>query len=105
MRRTEVSYYDANYGRILNSLGQGRNREQIMAAMEPLLRPCECGGAFRAAAPRHCFACGAVVPEARSHDLSPYTGCEDSDRDPTADEQAEYDKFEAAFIRRDDLWA
>ena len=104
-RAIEISYYDANYSRILNTLGQSHAREQIMAATEPLLKPCVCGARFRDAAPRHCFACGVVVPEAAMHDLSPYTGCEDSDRDPTTEERAEYDSFEAAFIGREDLWA
>jgi len=104
-RAIEISYHDPNCARILSTLGQGHTREQIMAAMEPLLRPCTCGGRFRDAASRHCFACGAVVPEAATHDLSPFTGCEDSDRDPTQEEQAAYDRFEATFIGHDDLWA
>jgi hypothetical protein len=49
--------------------------------------------------------CGAIVPEAATHDLLPYAGCEDSNRDPTPEEQAAYDKFEAAFIGRENLWA
>lgn len=104
-RAVEVSYYDANYGRIVKTLGQGQTREQVMAAMEPLLKRCRCGGRFRDTAPRHCFGCGAVVPEAATHDLSPFIGCEGSDRDPTCEEQAAYDNFEATFIGREDLWA
>jgi hypothetical protein len=104
-RAIEISYYDQNYGKVLVTLGQGHTREQIMAAMEPLLRPCRCGGRFRDTSPRHCFTCGAVVPEAPTHDLSPYTGCEDSNREPTEEEQAAYDKFDAAFIGRENLWA
>src|SRR5438445_8608145 len=102
-RAIEISYYDANYDRILNTLGQGHTREQIMAAMEPLLKPCVCGGRFRDTAPRHGFACGAIVPEAAVHDLFPYTGCEESDRGPTAQEEAQYHKFEATFIGRENL--
>jgi hypothetical protein len=108
-RAIEISYYDANYSRILNSLGQDQTaasrREQIMAAMEPLLKACKCGGRFRDTSPRHCFTCGAVVPEAATHDLSRYTGCEDSGREPTREEEAVYHSFEADFIGREDLWA
>jgi hypothetical protein len=103
-RAIEISYYDTVYSKLLNALGEGQTREQIMAAMEPLLKPCKCGGHFRDTAPRHCFACGTAVPEAATHDLSPYTGCEDSGRDPTAEEQAVYDQFEAAFIGRENVW-
>jgi hypothetical protein len=104
-RAIEVSYYDPNYNKVINQFGQGRTREQIMAAMEPLLKACKCGGRFRDTSPRHCFECGAVVPEAATHDLTPYLGCEDLDRDPTAAEQAAYEKFAATFIARSDLWA
>jgi hypothetical protein len=103
-RAIEIGYYDASYGRIVSKLGQGATREQIMATMEPLLKACKCGGRYRDASPRHCFSCGAVVPEAVTHDLSPYTGCGDSNRDPSAEEQAAYDRFDAAFIGRQDLW-
>lgn len=104
-RAIEISYYDSNYGRILADLGPAYTREQIMAAVEPLLKSCVCGGRFRDKSPRRCFACGAIVPDAARHDLSPYIGCEDSDRDATAEEQAKYQKFETAFIGRGDVWA
>jgi hypothetical protein len=100
----EISYYDPVYKQVTNRLRPGRTWKQIMAAVEPLLRPCRCGGRFRGTVPRHCFACGAVVSEAWNHDLYPYIGCEDADRDPTAEEDAEYNRFEAAYIRRTDLW-
>jgi hypothetical protein len=100
----EVGYYDPEYTEVINRLEPGPKREQIMAAMEPLLKPCKCGGRFRDTSPRHCFACGAVVPEAAGHDLYPYIGCEGTDRDPTTAEQEEYDRFDAGFIRRTDLW-
>jgi hypothetical protein len=104
-RAIEISYYDPNYVKVLNNLGQGHTREQIMATVEPLLKPCKCGGRYRDKSPRHCFSCWTVVPAAATHDLTPYIGCEDSDRDPTAAEQAEYEKFDAAFVGRTDLWA
>jgi hypothetical protein len=104
-RAVEVSYYDPTYKRITNRLPAPRTWEQVMAAIEPLLRDCSCGGRFRADAPRHCFSCGAVVPAAADKDLWPYTGCEDAERDPSPEEQAEFDRFEAAFVVREGIWA
>ena len=76
-----------------------------MAALEPLLRLCACGGRFRGSAPRRCFACGVEVPSASGKDLTPAIGCFDGSRDPTDDEQAAYDRFEAEFVSRKKLWA
>jgi hypothetical protein len=103
-RAAEVSFYDPVCKAAVDELPDGRTWEQTMAAVEPLLRPCACGGRFRGDAPRRCPACSAVVPAAARKDLSPYTGCEDGSRDPTPEEQAAYDRFEAAFIRREQLW-
>ena len=103
-RAVEVSYYDPVLRREVDQLPAEHSWEQVMAAIEPLLRPCRCGGRFRGLAPRHCFRCGAEVPAAAGKDLSPYTGCEDADRDPTPEEQAAFDRFEAEYIRRKRLW-
>ncbi|MEZ6141003.1 MAG: hypothetical protein R3B84_10565 [Zavarzinella sp.] len=103
-RAVEISYYDPNFSTLMNSLGQDPERQDIMAAMEPLLKPCLCGGHFHDQAPRHCFDCGMMIIEAANYDLSPYIGCEDTTREPTAEEQAKYDSFERTFIGRDDLW-
>ena len=104
-RAVEVSYYGPVCKAALDQLPGQRAWEEIMATIEPLLRPCSCGGRFRGDAPRRCFVCGAVVPEAARKDLSPYIGCEDGSHDPTPEEQAAYDRFEAEFIRRERLWA
>lgn len=103
-RAVEVSYYDTILCREVDRLPAQHTWEQVMAAIEPLLRPCRCGGRFRGLAPRRCFACGAEVPTADRKDLSPYTGCEDADRDPSPDEQAAFDRFEAEYIKREHLW-
>jgi len=101
----EISYYDPAYSRAVDPLSGGPKLEQVAEAVEPLLRSCACDGRFRFDAPRHCFRCGAEVPAAANKDLSPYFGCEDGKRDPTPEEEAGYARFDAEFIRREDLWA
>jgi hypothetical protein len=103
-RAREISYYDPELRGVTDRLSAQRTWEQLMAAVEPLLRACSCGGRFRADAPRHCFSCGAVVLAAAGKDLSPYTGCEDAKRAPTPEEQAGFDRFEAVFVQRMDIW-
>jgi hypothetical protein len=103
-RAIEVSYYDPVLYRVVDQLPAKHTWEQVMTAIEPMLRQCRCGGRFRGLAPRHCFACGEEVPAAAGKDLSPYTGCEDADRDPTEQEQALYDRFSADFISRERPW-
>ena len=100
----EISYYDPAYARAVPPSGE-YNRDQIMAAVEPLLRLCECGGRFRDNAPSRCFHCRAEVPAAAHKDLYPYIGCEGEERDPTPKELAEYRRFDAEFIRREGFWA
>ena len=104
-RAVEVSFYDPVCMAAVDALPDGRTWESTMAAIEPLLRPCQCGGRFRGDAPRRCFACGVEVPAAARKDLSPYMGCEDGSRDPSPDELVAFDRFEADFIGRDRLWA
>jgi hypothetical protein len=101
----EVSFYDPVCKVAVDRLPVKHTWEQIVAAIEPLLRPCSCGGRFRGDAPRRCFACGVEVPAAARKDLTPYMGCEDGSRDPTAEEQASFDRFEAEFVGRGGLWA
>ena len=103
-RAVEVSFYDSVCMDAVDRLPDERTWKQAMAAIEPRLRPCWCGGKFRGDAPRHCFTCGAAVPAAELKDLSPYTGCEDADRDPSPEEQATFGVFEAEFIGREGLW-
>ncbi|HXD88748.1 MAG TPA: hypothetical protein VN641_19820 [Urbifossiella sp.] len=104
-RAAEVSFYDPVCMAVVDKLPADRTWEQTMAAIEPLLRPCACGGRFRGDAPRRCPSCATVVPAAARKDVSPYAGCEDGSRDPTPEVQAAYDQFEAASIRREQLWA
>lgn len=99
-RAVEVSYYDATYSRVVDHSASSWDR--IMAVIEPLLRPCDCGGPFRGRAARRCPACGVVVPAAADKDLSPYLG--DDDDDPGEENLAAFEAFEAAFIRRAAVW-
>jgi hypothetical protein len=101
----EVSFYDPVCKAAVDQLPGSRTWEDVMAALEPLLRSCSCGGRFRGNSPRRCFMCGATVPSAAGKDLSPYLGCEDGSRDPTAEQQATFDRFEAEFVGREGLWA
>jgi hypothetical protein len=104
-RAVEVSFYDPVCKTAVDRLPADRTWEQMMAAFEPLLRPCECGGRFRGNAPRRCFACRAVVPAATGKDLSLYSDGVDGSRDPTGEELAAFERFEGEFIRRDGMWA
>lgn len=101
----EVSSYDPVLRRLVDQLPAGYSWEEVMKTIEPRLQPCSCGGHFQGNASRHCFSCGAEVPAAAGKDLSVYTGCEDADRDPTPEEQAVFDQFEAEFIGHEDLWS
>jgi ribosomal protein S27AE len=104
-RAVEISYYDGVYRQAVDRLPAQYTGAQLRAAIEPLLRGCSCGGRFRWDAPRHCFHCGAEVPAAALKDLSPYTGGVEGDIDPTPEEQAAFDRFEAEFIGRSAVWA
>ena len=105
-RCVEVSWYDDVYQRIEKAVPTGRkDYELFMPVVESMLRACRCGGRFRYAAPRRCFACSAVVVEEAGVDLSPYSAwCDDRDRDATDDEQAAYDEFVKAFVVGDEPW-
>ncbi len=101
----EISFYDPVCMAVVDRLPDDRSWEMTMAAIEPLLRPCECGGRFRGGAPRRCFACVSEVPAAARKDLLPHYEGVDLAREPTAEQQAEFDRFEAEFIGREHLWA
>ncbi len=103
-RAVEVSFYDPVQLEAVSALPKGPTWEQTIAAIEPLLRPCQCGGQFRGKAPRHCFRCGATVPAAADKDLLPHYVGTEPDGDPTAEEQEQFDRFEADFVQRKDLW-
>jgi hypothetical protein len=85
---SKFRYYDPLCIVTVDGLPADCTLKQTMAAIEPLLRPFDCGGRFHGDAPRRCFACSTVVPAATRKDPSPYSGCEDGDRDPTPEEQA-----------------
>lgn len=101
----EVSFYDPVCVAAVSALPKGRTWEQTMAAIEPLLRPCRCGGQFRGNAPRHCFRCGAILPAAVNKDLYPHHVGVEPHGEPTVEEQEQFDRFEADFILRKDLWS
>lgn len=104
-RAVEVSFYDPVCMAAVDALPVARTWESTMAAIEPLLRPCRCGGRFRGDAPRYCFLCGAEVPAAARKDLSPHYEGVELGREPTEAEQSAYDRFEAEFVGRENLWA
>lgn len=99
----EVSFYDPVFMKFVEGLPEGYKWEEMAERLEPLLKPCVCGGKFCGTDRRYCFVCGALVPAAAGKDLAPYGG-EDSNREPTEIEQAEFDRFTAEFIRDEDVW-
>ena len=104
----EISFYDKALDAIQKGLPSGHDRIQLMQAIEPRLRPCSCGGHFKDHSPRRCFSCKSIViaEDAAGVDLSPYTGVEDQDREPTETEQRQFDAYLREFVHHDeDLWA
>ena len=106
-RAIEISLYDPTLTAAQKRLPAEHDRSQLMAAIEPLLRACVCGGRYRDDAPRRCFRCNAqvIADDPADVDLSPYIGPEDQDREPTDAEQARFDAFASEFVRTEDLWA
>lgn len=102
----EISFYDLTLVTIQNGVIVG-DRSHLMAAIEPRLLPCKCGGRYLDNAPRRCFGCGnaVIVEDAAGIDLSPYFGADFEGRDPTPDEQAKYDQYLEEFVRTDCVWA
>ncbi|MDA0587679.1 MAG: hypothetical protein O2820_05300 [Planctomycetota bacterium] len=98
----EVSSCDPRAAELRSNVGN--EFEHLIAAIEESLKPCTCGGRFNHAAARRCFKCGSVVVAELGVDVSIYTGCENEDRDPTDEEQSRFDRFEAEFARRTNLW-
>jgi ribosomal protein S27AE len=106
-RAIEISLYDDTLSATERRLPAGHDRRQLMAAVEPRLRPCRCGGRYRDAAPRRCFRCNAevVADDPAGVDLSPYIGPEDQGREPTDAEQRQFDLHEREFVRTEGLWS
>jgi hypothetical protein len=106
-RAIEVSFYDPVLAAAQKGQPDGNARERLMNAIEPLLRPCVCGGRYRDRAARRCFRCNSavIVEEAAGIDLLPYVGCEDQNRDPTDDEIERHEAFEREYVRTTELWA
>lgn len=100
----EVSYYDPRVLQEMSSVD--RSYLDHHRAIEADLRSCECGGHYRHDSPRRCTDCLVVlVADEAGVDLYPFIfDFEALDRDPTPQEQAQYDKFEKAHIRNEDIW-
>ena len=100
----EVGLYDDTLVRIVATLPAGYDYDALVAAVEPRLAPCACGGRYRGRAPRRCLACHAVVPAAAGKDVFPATASHATDREPTDAEWDEYARFETRFVWPKDLW-
>jgi len=105
--RAEVGFYDPVYTALFNEIatGQGWAVSNLMSAVEQRLKLC-CGGHFRHDAPRRCHACQTeVITNAPWVDLWPsYYALDVDERDPTEEEFALVEAFEARRLRRSDLW-
>ena len=69
--RVDVGLYDEVFSRIQDAIeakyyseGDDYPTEKLEQAVEDRLLPCECGGTFRANAPRRCLECSTIVVEA-----------------------------------------
>lgn len=109
-RRAEVAFGDPVYAQIVaqtDSGGDGSGgRAAVVHTVEQRLRPCVCGGRFRADAPRRCCACDSIVlAGAPNVDLWPgYCDFDMEQRMPSPEEVERINAFDASHIRRDDLW-
>jgi hypothetical protein len=106
--RVEISLYDPVYDAIAGAVME-RGEEGSLAqlrAVEARLRPCACGGRYRHDAPRRCDACLAqVIVDEPGVDLWPgYCDLGGENREPTDEEVALIEQFEATYIRRRDVW-
>ena len=105
-KRVEISFYDNVRKQILSKFGDNiKNQYQNIQEVENDLRPCDCGGNFKYHAPRRCIYCAfVVIDEGGGIDI--YPGCTgiNEDKEPTEEEQKEYEKFETEFIRTKNIW-
>lgn len=107
-RSVEVGFYDPVFQQIATA-EQARGDKSyltLMSSIEERLRPCDCGGHFKHDAVRRCYVCQyPVLRGASGVDLWPDIGCPFlDDRDPTPEEIAFYDRFQAEYIRKDNIW-
>ena len=105
--RVEVGLYDPIYETLSNQITEQKGTTlALMRAIEQHLRPCECGGRFRYDAPLRCHRCLAeVVVNSPGVDLWPgYYDVNVDERDPTDEEIALVEEFEANHLRRNDVW-
>jgi hypothetical protein len=106
--RVEVDLYDPIFVAITNQLtelGQ-MNYATRMAAIEERLQPCSCGGNFRHNTARRCHICFALVLDGELDvDLWPATyGINVDEREPTDEETAQAEAFDAQHVRREHIW-
>ena len=83
-----------------------QGRAVLLRAIEEQLTACTCGGHFRYDAARRCHACLAVVI-AGAADVDLWPGFVDlggDEEDPADDVAARSNAFDAAHIRRHDIW-
>jgi hypothetical protein len=104
--RVEVSYYNPEVQAFRDEIGKETGssaREAYIAlrrAIEVRLKPCSCGGQYQFNAPRRCHICqDVVIADDSGVDLWPeIAGIEN---DPTPEEAALYEQFDAEYVRHD----
>ncbi|TWJ12559.1 hypothetical protein LX16_3319 [Stackebrandtia albiflava] len=97
-RMAEVGHGDAGYAEIRHA-HPGAEHAKLMSVVAERLRPCDCGGRFRADAPRRCPFCATTVVtrDAAGVDVTP-AWSDDASVDDT-------EAVTAALTRRTDLWS
>jgi hypothetical protein len=105
--RVEVNYYDLVYHALYQELVAHQTIDYftLMAAIEPRLRPCNCGGHFRHDAARRCPHCLAKIVAEPGPDVFPlFYYVADEDDDPTAEQEEAVSAYEQIHVRREDIW-
>ena len=105
----EVGFYDPVYSAIFNDLsarGQEVKYRDLMLAIEQKLKPCSCGGHYGYDTPRRCYNCLIIIIQhAAGVDLYPAIyALNVEERDPSAEEIAIVNEYEATHIRREGIW-
>lgn len=100
--RVDVSYYDSTFIAIEDALrDRYGTHSTLMDALEARLRPCDCGGQFRDAAPRRCHRCSAILTAISAPsgvDVWPAWWTDETDTGALEVE------FTARYFREEDLW-
>jgi hypothetical protein len=106
-KRVDLSYHDPEVTAIYDNLvARGHNAfqsDRMFAEIERQLAPCECGGQFRLSAERRCHRCNAVVlvgGDAYGVDVWPLSSLDE----PTPEREQEWQDFEFAYIKHNNLW-